>query len=246
MTRSRTPTALFLTALFSTGPVIAGAAPADTNTGESDPALHPDGKSWGLDQSEVEDPTRPRVLLIGDSILNGYRSYAVGSLAGKAYVDSWVNPHYQSPKLNETLTEVIEFGGPYDVVLFNVGLHGYQEGRIPKRRFKPLTQAYVQVLRDKLPEAHLIWASSTPVTVEGMPSQLHPEINPVIVEHNRMAAEVMQEMNVEVVDYYGLLANKLTLARGDSFHWTPPAYKLLAGKASDTIRLALATQRREQ
>jgi len=43
-----------------------------------------------------------------------------------------------------------------------------------------------------------------------------------------MAAKVMAEMNVPVNDFYGLLVDKLELARGDRFHWTGPAYQLLA------------------
>ena len=50
----------------------------------------------------------------------------------------------------------------------------------------------------------------------------------VIVEHNRMAAKVMQEMNVPVSDFYSLLSPKLELAREDQFHWRPEAYKILA------------------
>ena len=43
--------------------------------------------------------------------------------------------------------------GPYDVVHFNMGLHGWQEGRIKPGTFEPLTKAYVEVLKTKLPNA---------------------------------------------------------------------------------------------
>ena len=46
------------------------------------------------------------------------------------------------------------------------GLHGWQKGRIKDGTFEPLTRAYVEVIRDKLPKAKIIWASSTAVTVE--------------------------------------------------------------------------------
>lgn len=36
---------------------------------ETDPRLHSDGKGWKLNQATIKDPKRPRVLLIGDSIL---------------------------------------------------------------------------------------------------------------------------------------------------------------------------------
>ena len=89
--------------------------------------------------------------------------------------------------------------------------------------------------KQKLPKAKIIWANSTPVTVKGKPTELDPAINPVIIEHNRMAANVMKEMNVPVNDFYSPLVNKLDLARGDQFHWKPDAYKILAQTATDSI-----------
>ncbi len=201
---------------------------------EPDARLQADGKGWRLDKAKLTDATRSRVLLIGDSILNGYGKQVMSALAGKAHVDAWVNPHCQSEHLNKLLAEVLA-NGPYDVVHFNMGLHGWQQGRIKDGTFEPLTRAYVEVIQDRLPKAKIIWASSTPVTVKGKPTELDPEINPVIVEHNRMAAKVMQEMNVPVNDFYALLVPKLELARGDQFHWRPEAYKILAETVTDSV-----------
>jgi lysophospholipase L1-like esterase len=209
--------------------------------GEPDARLHADGKGWRLDKAKLTDATRPRVLLIGDSILNGYGKQVMSTLAGKAHVDAWVNPYCQSEYLNKLLAEVLA-NGPYDVVHFNMGLHGWQQGRIKDGTFEPLTRAYVKVIRDTLPKAKIIWAGSTPVTVKGKPTELDPEINPVIVEHNRMAAKVMQEMNVPVNDFYSLLAPKLELARGDQFHWRPEAYKILAEQVTDSVLRELGQQ----
>lgn len=209
---------------------------------ETDSRLHADGKGWRLEKAKITDPARPRVLLIGDSILNGYLKQVVKALDGKAYVDAWVNPYCQSEHLNKLLAEVLD-QGPYDVVHFNMGLHGWQEGRIKPGTFEPLTKAYVQVIKDKLPKARIIWASSTPVTVKGKPTELEPAINPVIVEHNRMAASVMAEMDVPVNDFYGLLVDKLEWARGDQFHWTGPGYEVLAKTVTESVLGALAAKK---
>ena len=216
--------------------VFAGEAQKPT---ESDTRLHSDGKGWRLDKAKITDAKRPRVLLIGDSILNGYLGQVEKALDGKAYVDAWVNPYCQSEYTNKLLADVLA-QGPYDVVHFNMGLHGWHEGRIKPGTFEPLTKAYVEVIKTKFPHAKIIWASSTPVTVKGKPTELDEKINPVIVDQNKMAAKVMAEMNVPVNDFYGLLVDKLNLARGDQFHWTPPAYKLLADCAVESIEKALS------
>jgi hypothetical protein len=222
-------TGLLLTAL---GSLYAADAPKPAV--ETDSRLHADGKGWRLEKAKITDPARPRVLLIGDSILNGYLKQVVRALDGQVYVDAWVNPYCQSEHLNKLLGEVLD-QGPYDVVHFNMGLHGWQAGRIKPDAFEPLTRAYVQVIKDKLPKARIIWASSTPVTVKDKPTELNAEIDSVIVEHNRLAAKVMAEMQVPTNDFYALLINKLELARGDQFHWTAPAYEMLAKVVAESV-----------
>lgn len=221
---------LFTTILVSGGPSQAAV--------ETDSRLHADGEGWRLDKAKITNPTRPRLLLIGDSILNGYLKQVVQALEGQAYVDAWVNPYCQSEHLNKLLAEVLE-NGPYDVVHFNMGLHGWPDGRIKPGTFEPLTKAYVKVLKDKLPKARIIWANSTPVTVKGHPAELDPKINPVIIEHNRMADQVMREMKIPVNDFYALLVNRRELARGDQFHWTAPAYEMLAKVVAKSVRREL-------
>ena len=239
---------LRLTALLL-APLAARLATADSKPAalssavETDARVQADGKGWRLDQAKITDTTRPRVLLIGDSILNGYLGAVKTALKGKAYVDAWVNPYCQSENYNRILANVLT-NGPYDVVHFNMGLHGWQKDRIKDGTFEPLTKAYVEVIRAKLPKAKIIWASSTPVTVKNKPTELDQEINSIIVEHNRMAAKVMGEMNVPVNDFYALLVGKLGLARGDQFHWKNEAYVILAQCATDSIlrELGVAAQ----
>jgi lysophospholipase L1-like esterase len=124
-----------------------------------------------------------------------------------------------------------------------MGLHGWPEGRIKPGTFESLTKGYVRVIQRMLPNAKIIWANSTPVLLEGEVKKLDPVINANILEQNRMAAKVMAEANVPVSDFYGLLVDKLDLARGgkDKFHWTPGAYKALGVKCVEAILKAIPT-----
>jgi hypothetical protein len=97
----------------------------------------------------------------------------------------------------------------------------------------------VQAFREHAPQAKLIWASTTPVTKQNQPSELEPEINPVIVEHNRMAAKVMKQEGVPINDLGGLMMQHLDLARGDRFHWKPEGTALLAAQVSKCLLEAL-------
>ena len=50
-----------------------------------------------------------------------------------------------------------------------------------------------------------------------------------------MAKTVMDEMKVPINDFYSLLSKKRQLAKGDRFHWTRPAYDLLAEMVGNSI-----------
>jgi lysophospholipase L1-like esterase len=51
--------------------------------------------------------------------------------------------------------------------------------------------------------------------------------------------EIMEENHVPIADFYGILVAKLDLAAGDRFHWTKPAYELLAREAAGRVAAAL-------
>ncbi|MEP6668010.1 MAG: SGNH/GDSL hydrolase family protein [Chthoniobacter sp.] len=215
-------------------------APAIPQQKESDPNLPPKGGSWSLREATVTDASLPRVLLIGDSITNSYLEPVRKALAGKANIDAWITPTTQADKsLPKTIAAILGWQ-KYAVVHFNLGLHGWQAGRIPEGQYEPLTRQFVQNLRAGAPQATLIWATITPVTVKGEPEKLNPDIQPTIEEHNRLALTVMKSEGVEIDDLAGLMAKNLPLAAGDMFHWKAPGVALLTESVMKSIASALA------
>ena len=220
----------------------AQSSPTPVPLKETDPRLGSNGSSWGLQKAVITDPSLPRVLLIGDSILGGYHANVIKALHGRANVDVWKNPYWQSDKVNQLLSRILE-NGPYDVIHANMGLHGWTDWGTPKARiqegtFEPLTRAYIQIIRTKFPNARIIWATTTPLMIEeGGVRKLDPVKNPIILEQNRMATKVMGEMNVEVDDLYPLVANRLQLARGgkDIAHLTPQGYVVLGDAVTRSV-----------
>ena len=219
---------------------------------EKDPRVQSDGKAWGVNKAVVADTTRPRVLLIGDSILNGYANTVIRRLSGKAYVDYWVTPACQSEGFNKMLAVVLT-NGPYEVIHINLGLHGFQKDRvvkgqtekqprIPMDQFEPLTKAFVEVMRKTNPQGKIIWASTTQISLRDKPAELDPQSNPIIVEHNRLAAKVMTEMNVPINDLYALMIKHLDLKQND-FHWKDAAKKIQGDAVADSVLKLLPAKR---
>lgn len=210
---------------------------------ETDKRLPPMGGKWGVREAEVKDASLPRVLCVGDSILNGYLPGLRQNLEGKANVDAWVTPVCQaSGELHPTLTGILS-ERKYAVIHINLGLHGWQKGRIPEGQFEPLTQKMLDTLRQGAPDATIIWASTTPVTVKGKPGELFPEINDIVIEHNRLAAGVMNSNKVPINDLYSLMSTHLDLSSGDQFHWKPEGSKLQSEQVARTILKFLSVQK---
>ncbi|MDB6016601.1 MAG: hypothetical protein JWR19_1090 [Pedosphaera sp.] len=207
---------------------------------EKDKRIQSHGLPWRFEKAIIaNNPTRPRVLLVGDSILNGYLPYVTSLLDGKAYVDVWVNPYYHSENFNRMLAQNLT-NGPYAIVHINLGLHGFTKGRIPPGQFESLTRALIEVIRKECPKAKIIWATTTPILTKDKPARLDPELNPIIVGQNQIAKKLMAEMQVQVDDLYLVATNQLDLSAGDQFHWQSPGYKVFAAAAVKEISAALA------
>ena len=188
--------------------------------------LHSDGGPWKFYPITEDNHALPRVLLIGNSVMNGYHQFVLDSLKENANVDYWLTPvHLNSEHLFTDLAKVVSYRN-YDVIHFNIGLHGWPEGRIADEDYVPLLEKYVETIRGNSEKSRLIWASITPVTEVDKP-ELNKDINPIINYRNEQAKNVMKKYNVPVNDLYGLVQDKLHLAAGDRFHWKSDGYRMM-------------------
>ena len=208
---------------------VAVAGATDKNLG-----LHSDGGLWKFYPAPARDEQLPNILLIGDSIMNGYHTQVINGLKGKANADCWLTPmHLNSSKLHRDLAKVASHRN-YAVIHFNMGLHGWQEGRIPKGKYQELLESYVAILKEHASGAKLIWASTTQVHNEGTQA-LDEAINPIVVRRNEIADAVMKEGGMTVNDLYGLMSDKLERVRGDKWHWQKEAYEIMAQQIMEKI-----------
>ena len=205
---------------------------SDTNIG-----LHSDGGSWSFYPAKQANDTIQNILLIGDSVMNGYHQSVIDSLKEVANVDYWLTGmHLNSEHLFTDLMKVVSYRN-YEVIHFNIGLHGWPEGRIAKGEYAPLLEKYLGTIKTNAPGAILIWASTTPVTEQDKP-ELNAEINPTIIQRNHLADSIMNKHDVTVNDLYKLVEKKLHLTRLDRFHWKSGGYKIMANQSISYIMSA--------
>jgi len=198
---------------------------------------------WGFRPAKKYHEGRPRVLLVGDSICSQYSKPVTKRLGDLADVDVWVTGKNLNSKDLPKLLDAALSQGPYDVIHFNIGLHGWGEGRIPKGQYRPLLEKYVKTYKKKAPGATLIWASTTTIGLSKQePDKPDPVNNPTIVKRNKIAAEVMKASGVEINDLYALADKHWDLKR-DKFHWNSKGVDILADAVAAKVKAALGKRK---
>ncbi len=177
-----------------------------------------------------ENPSLPRVLLLGDSISIGYTLPLRAKLAGVANV---VRPATNCGPSRSALSHLDEWLGdrPWDVIHFNFGLHDMKHVLPGSERMVavgttgsgPLEppESYARNLRQiarrlQRTGARLIWCSTTPVPEGAFGRVAGEEQN-----YNAIANRVMREAGIEVQDLHKrLLAEPQRLQRPGDVHFT--------------------------
>lgn len=136
----------------------------------------------------------PRVLLVGDSICNGYQEGVRDKLAGFAYVSFFASSRCLTDPAY--LVELLYFLGQdeYSVVHFNNGLHSLKTNR---QMWQFSLGETLEVFHKRAAGARIIWASSTPTQ--------KPELTARVVELNSIAERAMAEHHVPIDDLFTLM-----------------------------------------
>lgn len=159
-----------------------------------------------------DDPSLPRVMIIGDSISIGYTVPTRELLKGK------VNLHRPLTNCGPTSKGVAEIDkwlgdGKWDVIHFNFGLHDLKymgpngqnlydpkkgKQQVPPKEYEANLEKIVARL--KKTNAKLIWRNTTPVP-EGSKGRVvgHSKA------YNEIAAKVMKKHNIPIHDMYSFV-----------------------------------------
>ena len=178
---------------------------------------------------------QPRVLLIGDSITRGYYKTVEDKLKGKAVVCRLAtSKSLGDPGLLDEVKLVLG-QAKFDVVHFNNGMHGW--GYTEDEYAKAIPEL-VATIRKSAPGAKLVWASTTPVRVNGKVDQLAPKTDRVKAR-NKSAAEVMTKDKIPTNDLFALVADKPELFSNDGVHLNAKGSTALGEQVAAQVMKAL-------
>ncbi len=187
----------------------------------------------------VDDPTLPRVLLIGDSISIGYTLPTRDLLKGKANLHRILTNG--GPTTNGVKNLDAWLGeGKWEIIHFNFGLHDLKimdggKHQVELEDYEKNLRAIVDRL--KKTNAKLIFATTTPVP-EG---KLNPPRNPRDVEgYNAAALKVMNDSGVAINDLYTFALPKLKdIQQPANVHFAEKGSEALAKEVAAAITAAL-------
>jgi hypothetical protein len=181
-----------------------------------------------------DDPSLPRVLLIGDSVSRGYTQAARAALAGKA------NVHRAPANCGPTTSGLKNIeawlgDGKWDVIHFNFGIH---DRNTPVVDYTARLEKLVERL--EATGARLVWASTTPIPDKPEAGQTAVSI----VEKNTAAAAVMQRQGIATDDLFAFITPHLGDVQppGD-VHFTAAGYDLLGGQVAESILAVLGSRK---
>lgn len=182
-----------------------------------------------------DDPSLPRVLLLGDSISIGYTLPTRAALAGKA------NVHRAPTNCGPTLTGVKQLDrwlgdGRWDVIHFNFGLHDLKQAdgkhQVPIDQYEKNLREIVARL--KKTNARLIWCSTTPVPAPGTEGPTRKTED--VVAYNAAAKQIMDENAIAIDDLYAVALPQLDkIQRPANVHFTAEGSAVLAKQVAASI-----------
>lgn len=104
--------------------------------------------------------SRPRVLLVGDSICRAYQGTVRRQLSRRMNVSYWVSSYCVTSPHYLTFLGIYLDEAKYDVIHFNNGLHSlYTDTDDWAKGF----EAALRLIREKQPSAKIVWCTSTPL-----------------------------------------------------------------------------------
>jgi hypothetical protein len=202
-----------------------------------------------------QDPYKPNVLIIGDSISIGSTPFVKDLLNFYADVVRPTKENGNAENCQGTtfgIANIKRWVGntKWDVIHFNFGLHDVkhvdpvsrENSKDPKhplqadlKQYKKNLTAIVEVLKST--EAKLIFATTTPYPNDvggplrdpGMPSK-----------YNQAATKIMNKNGITINNLHAFIKPRLSeLQKPKNVHFTPEGSKALAGKVADRIIEAL-------
>lgn len=222
------PLLIVLTALLSTLPVAA------------EEIVHERIEWSDMWVTDAETDARPRVLLVGDSIVKGYYNGVEKALGDGAHLARYATSKFLShPDFLAELGLLLK-RYPFDVIHINNGLHGWG---YTEEQYRAGLEALVDFIKKESPDSKVIWCLTTPVRNSKDLSKPDPESQPRVEARNAIAVEIMAKHEVPVTDLHTAVVEDAANFSQDGVHFSDAGRAIQAEKVAAAIRPYLTEEK---
>jgi len=157
----------------------------------------------------------PRVLIIGDSHVEGYYQGVAEKLGNKVYCCKFTTSRsLGDPALIEQL-KALFFSYRFDVICFNNGLHGVAYTDEQYNHYLPVVY---RLFKKENPGLKLIWVNTTARRVGNNLSEFD-KYNVAVINRNKAVEEFARLKNIPLIDYYSISVNHPDYYKNDGIHF---------------------------
>lgn len=201
------------------------------------------------DKAFVCSHDKKNVLLIGDSIREGYCSYVKESLADIASVfypnENCKSTHYVAYSLYRWAEDWFDAPERVDLVHFNCGhwdiAHwcGCEQSLTSEEEYGRNIAMIFTLIKKYFVNAKIVFATTTPMNPNGTMGR-NVRTTDEIIRYNSIAVKVSKEAGIPINDLYGFTCNWDSSYYKDYCHYTEKASKELGYEVARRLREILS------
>lgn len=182
--------------------------------------------------THADKTDKPRVLLIGDSIVQGYFPLVEREMGDAVYWGRFTTSRSICDPVFFQELELVVKQYPFSVIHFNHGLHGWG---YTEAQYAEAFDKLLKVLKEDGQGAKLVWASTTPMQSGSSKGTDQPRV----AERNRIAAEKVTQAGIPIDDLYALSIDKPEYYSKDGVHFSQEGKEVQGKAVAGAIRKAL-------
>lgn len=177
----------------------------------------------------------PHVLLVGDSITQAYSQPVSDLLKDRAVVARLTTSKSLGDPLFLAEVALVVDQGPFAVIHFNNGLHGWG---YTEAEYEQAYPQLLELLKNRAPGAKLIWGSITPVRTTTDLNR-YEDRHPRIVQRNEIAKRLVSQQQIPIDDLFALVENNPEYYSADGVHFNADGVKVQSQQVAEAIKAAL-------
>ena len=199
----------------------------------AEPAVRRENIEWcNIWVPEATRTDLPRVLLIGDSICNGYHNAVEKELKGRAMVAMLATSSALGDPVLAEQVRLLMKNYQFAVIHFNIGLHGWD---YTEEEYQKEFPELLKVIRKNAAGAKLVWATSTPMR-QPAPNlgEFHPN-NARVKIRNKIVVDLAAKEGIPVDDLCRLVENHQEYWGNDGVHFNAQGQAVEAKQVAHAI-----------